>query len=271
MSKSIARPAQSASPVRGPTAAPPPAGPSVLGHQPRYRQLAQTLINEINGGRYPVGGLLPTEFALCEQFGASRFTVREAIRQLAQMGIVTRRPGVGTHVQAKGAAPAYRQIMSKFGDLHHYTADTTLEITAHSTAQPPIAIAESIGALPGATWLYLEGIRRTGEGVAICSTQIYIHPTFRSLAVNGKQHVPIYTLIEDQFGERVKRVEQDISATTLGIRAARLLQAKARSPALFIVRRYLNARDETIEIALNLHPSRRFSYAESFLHDWQAA
>ena len=32
--------------------------------QPRYRQLAQTLINEIESGRYPVGDLPPTEFKL---------------------------------------------------------------------------------------------------------------------------------------------------------------------------------------------------------------
>jgi len=35
-----------------------------LRQQPRYLQLAQTLINEIEDGRYPIGTLLPTEFEL---------------------------------------------------------------------------------------------------------------------------------------------------------------------------------------------------------------
>ena len=66
--------------------------------QPRYLQLAQTLISEIEEGHYPVGALMPTEFELCDQFGASRFTVREAIKRLVQQGMVSRQAGVGTRV-----------------------------------------------------------------------------------------------------------------------------------------------------------------------------
>ncbi|HEY1231660.1 MAG TPA: GntR family transcriptional regulator, partial [Ramlibacter sp.] len=46
--------------------------------QPRYLQLAQTLLREIEAGKYAVGTQLPTEFELCEQFGVSRATAREA-------------------------------------------------------------------------------------------------------------------------------------------------------------------------------------------------
>ena len=66
---------------------------NVLGQQPRYMQLAQTLINEIQSGRFPVGSTIPTEFELCEQFGASRSTVREAVKQLVQLGMVVRQAG----------------------------------------------------------------------------------------------------------------------------------------------------------------------------------
>ena len=34
---------------------------TMLAPQPRYRQLAQTLINEIESGGYPVGDIPPTE------------------------------------------------------------------------------------------------------------------------------------------------------------------------------------------------------------------
>jgi DNA-binding GntR family transcriptional regulator len=77
--------------------------------QPRYLQLAQTLLNEIEGGKYPIGSLLPTEFALCEQFGVSRATAREAVKRLVQMGLVVRQPRVGTTVRARSASTGYRQ------------------------------------------------------------------------------------------------------------------------------------------------------------------
>ncbi len=71
--------------------------------QPRYLLLAQDLIQDIDTGRYPVGSLLPTELELCEQFGVSRHTVREAVRRLREMGLVTRHQGIGTRVKAKAA------------------------------------------------------------------------------------------------------------------------------------------------------------------------
>ena len=56
---------------------------TMLAPQPRYRQLAQTLINEIESGRYPVGDL-PRRSS---NFGASRFTVRKALKQLVQLDL----------------------------------------------------------------------------------------------------------------------------------------------------------------------------------------
>ena len=139
---------------------------TVLGQQPRYMQLAQTLLNEIQGGQFPIGTLLPTEFELCEQFGASRFTVRQAIKQLEQRGLVDRRPGIGTRVKAIQTETAYRQVMERLSDLHRYTSDTELEIESTQTVEIDDAeLLERLSAKPGETWLLAEGIRRCGATV----------------------------------------------------------------------------------------------------------
>jgi GntR family transcriptional regulator len=39
---------------------------------PRYRQLADTLIRDIDAGKYRVGALLPPEFELSDRYGVSR-------------------------------------------------------------------------------------------------------------------------------------------------------------------------------------------------------
>src|SRR3546814_18817339 len=102
------------------------------GVRPRYLQLATTLVHEIRSGRYPVGGLLPTEFELCDQFGVSRFTVREAVKQLVQLGLVTRQPGVGSRVLAKAPVTQYPQTMSGITDLRPYAYETPLEIAGQA-------------------------------------------------------------------------------------------------------------------------------------------
>ena len=49
---------------------------------------------------------------------------------------------------------------------------------------------------------------------------------------------------------------------------ARVLKARAKSPALWICRHYVNRRGEAIEVAISTHPADRFTYSENFVRDW---
>ena len=60
--------------------------------------IATRLRAAILGGRYAHGERLPAERELTEHFGVARGTVREALRRLEEMGLVTRRMGSGTFV-----------------------------------------------------------------------------------------------------------------------------------------------------------------------------
>lgn len=57
---------------------------------PGYRAVSSAIEARILQGDLKDGTLLPTEQALAQQFGVNRSTVREAIRQLEQEGLVTR-------------------------------------------------------------------------------------------------------------------------------------------------------------------------------------
>ena len=89
---------------------------TMLAPQPRYRQLAQTLINEIEGGQYR-WAIFCRRVQTVRAFGASRFTVREAIKQLVQLGLVDRQRGVGTRVKIAQPPSEYRQVMQRLADL----------------------------------------------------------------------------------------------------------------------------------------------------------
>src|SRR2546429_7652756 len=69
----------------------------------RYRDIAAELQKEIRLGATPVGELLPTETELMARFGASRQTVREALRIITEHGLIVRRAGRGSGGIAAGA------------------------------------------------------------------------------------------------------------------------------------------------------------------------
>ena len=66
-----------------------------------HAHLVQTLGQAIVAGEVAPGDALPIEDELCAQFGVSKTVVREAIRVLADKGLVTTRPRLGTRVQPR--------------------------------------------------------------------------------------------------------------------------------------------------------------------------
>ena len=70
-----------------------------------YERVARELVEAISSGRYPLGSRLPTELELCAQFGASRNTVRAALRELQDLGLIERRSIRFVGGQAAGCAP----------------------------------------------------------------------------------------------------------------------------------------------------------------------
>ena len=68
---------------------------------PMYRQIAEDLRAQIESGQLEPGGQLRTEIELREHYGASRNTVRDAIKWLTTLGLVETRPGQGTFVVKK--------------------------------------------------------------------------------------------------------------------------------------------------------------------------
>jgi GntR family transcriptional regulator len=78
---------------------------------PLYRGIAEQLRLRIESGEFDeadetegserAAGQLPTEQTLQKYYGASRNTVREAIKQLTTLGLVETKPGQGTFVTAK--------------------------------------------------------------------------------------------------------------------------------------------------------------------------
>jgi GntR family transcriptional regulator len=65
---------------------------------PMYRQIAEDLRAQIESGDLAPGQQLRTEIELRDHYGASRNTIRDAIKLLTARGLVETRPGQGTFV-----------------------------------------------------------------------------------------------------------------------------------------------------------------------------
>ncbi|MGA2807784.1 MAG: GntR family transcriptional regulator [Terracidiphilus sp.] len=83
--------------------APPPESDGTT-HVAKHQRVFDYLHANIQSGQLKAGDRLPSEAELGKLFDASRITVAKAVLDLQRMGLVTRRPGAGTHVLAKHSA-----------------------------------------------------------------------------------------------------------------------------------------------------------------------
>lgn len=74
--------------------------------------IADTLIADIRSGKLAVEATLPTERDLCDRFGASRPTVREALAQMHLRGYMK----TGTGRRPKAATPSLQNVLVSAGD-----------------------------------------------------------------------------------------------------------------------------------------------------------
>ena len=116
---------------------------------PLYQQLMLRLKNDILAGVHPSGGRIPSEQALCDAYGVSRVTVRKALLDLVQEGLLVRRQGKGTFVADKRLQRDLQHITS-FSDACRSMgrdAGTRVISVAREAAQPDDL--ERLGAAEG--------------------------------------------------------------------------------------------------------------------------
>lgn len=229
--------------------------------QPRYVTVADELRAAIAAGTYGEGDQLPTESALCDRHGVSRFTVREALRRLQAEGLIRRRRGSGTVVDTGGQP--LRQPLSDVAELLQYAAGSEFVFMAQGLVEVSAGTAAELGVATGSRWVLLTGTRTlatTGQPVAL--TDVYIHPDLADYVGQLRPgHETLFSQLSAAAGFRVARVEQDIRAVAASAREADVLGLARRAPVLRIVRSYRDETGRTVEISVSSHAGDRFTYS----------
>jgi GntR family transcriptional regulator len=222
---------------------------------PLHRQLFLVLHDEIARGALTPGTALPTEQALCEQFGVSRITVRRALADLAEQGYIERRQGVGSFVRQPDRPEEPLPVGSYMDGLRQAQFQTYSEVVERDTRVPPSSIADALNIDEEMRHiLRVRRERRTREPLMV--TEAWL-PTDLSavLTAAALRRTPLYELLSSA-GVVVDRMQHEFTAEIAGPRNARLLDVAIGSALLRLNRLAFVAGTPHHYVSILLSPNR---------------
>ena len=134
--------------------------------EPLWHQAEMALRSLIERGEWSSGSQIPNEDRLCEMLGISRITVRHALRNLEEAGLLRREHGRGTFVRSATVVAGVRGLTSFTEEMQTLALSPgTRLLEAHRiAATQEIADALEIG--PGEAVVQLRRLR-LGNGMPI--------------------------------------------------------------------------------------------------------
>ena len=214
----------------------------------KYEQLARQLMEKIRSGIYPANSRLPTTMQLCEEYGVSKITVKQAMDELEAHGLVSRRRGSGVFV--KGLEPAVFPIggtWSPASQMAGFTAEraalgevVTTELHDFTVVRPPADVAASLRLSPDEFAYHVTRVRFS-DGVPLSVEYFYlpikIAPNLRESHLEGS----LYHYVEKDLGLRIGSAHRTVRAVLPTKEEAEWLAVEPSEPLLEITQiRYLD-------------------------------
>lgn len=231
--------------------------------EPLYMQLLKVLEQRVHSGKVQHGEMLPSEAALMEQYKVSRITVRQALANMEQHGLIYRRRGKGTFVRA----PQVNQTLNR-------EAKTIVEALRERGIEPEVRI---IGMQQIPAPLRVAEILGTQEELVTHLRRVYLKEDvplalvdlFLPLALGGVAQVlcqedhrkeTSYSVFEREMHIKIREAKHIIHSTALEPDAAAALNMAPGATCLTMDRITYSENGNVLELMTFYYPTDAFQF-----------
>ena len=225
---------------------------------PLYRQLAAILRAPIIDKTYPLGTALPKEAEIAERFGISLITVRQALRELENDGLIRKRAAKPAIVAAHAPAPRLTSAFRNFADIAAYTRDARLEVSSYKQRHDPQA-AMVFGLPESESCFRLSSILVVGQRPEAQITTFFPPAIGKALQRADFDDVLIFRSVQKHLGIHLKAARITVRAELADAAAARDLDYAEGAPLLAMEMLYHSIDGQPVEFTLARHRADAFS------------
>lgn len=176
---------------------------------PLYFQIAQRIEKAILNGDLPAGSRLENEVSLGERLGLSRPTVRRAIQDLVDKGLLVRRRGIGTQV-VHGQVTRGVELTSLYEDLSRSGQKPSTKILEYKVTKADSKMAEKLGVEIGSDVLYMRRLR-AADNVAVSIMENWLPAEFIDITEAELNEHGLYQILRAR-GVTIRVAKQKIGA-----------------------------------------------------------
>ena len=221
---------------------------------PLYRQVEDFLRQEIASGHFKEGDLIPSEHALARKYNVSQGTVRKAVLNLTQKGLLYRKQGKGTFVvfpkQNLGRYRNFRFVEDTVSDL----VNVNFIFRNLKVVRADAMIAENLGLRKGTKVILLERLGKIADEFLLHTVSYLPKRLYKGLEQFGAEDFfknTLWKLQDIYFGIRVEKREEFISATAADREMAQHLEVDPGSPILRIEVKLTSFNGDIVEFRLS--------------------
>lgn len=222
---------------------------------PLYHQLAEQLADAINSGELQPGDPFENEVAIVARLGLSRPTVRRAIQELVDQGLLLRRRGLGTRVAAR-KVHRRAELTSLWDDLARAGGRPATQVLSHELVQDE-RVANALDLAPDTVFLSVVRLR-TSADTPLAILRNWLPPGLSDITREQLEQEGLYAVLRER-GIRPVVAHQSIGARTPTVPERKYLAIRVSEPVLTMSRSAFDAVGRAVEFGDHCYRASSYS------------
>jgi GntR family transcriptional regulator len=226
---------------------------------PKYAVVARNIKQQIDEGAYQPGDYLPSEKELGHKFKVSRSTIRQAVAELREAGMLEVVQGIGTRV----VDPRIVQMLDN---------DLTFTDVVRSQDLTPTTVAPEARMVPANTKVAQELEVEVGEpvfkvvrtryadGKVVCIQTSYLPEEYEVDKERLEEIKSLYAYLEETHEVIIQITRDTITAEAADPECAEVLEIRPGTPILVMKRTAYSSDHKPVEFAESFIRSDRLEY-----------
>lgn len=226
---------------------------------PLYVQIKEQIVGSIQSGRWQPDERIPSGPELAAKLGVSVMTVRQAISELVDEGVLVSERGRGTYVARQKFAIRLPYFMGFTEEMKLRGYEPKTRIVGKGVSEARADVSERLGVPEGSRVVWYERLRLADDEPICFEVSYFSYERFPDFPLPEDEYTSSYGIFKERYGVEIVRAEQTFQAIKATYKQARMLKVAPDSPVLLLVSAEFDGGASPIQFTVGAYRGDRYS------------